>query len=246
MKKLTLRGGGLLSVLGFAALLGGCGGGGSGATTSANESAPAVVSSTPPAQQPPGVAATAPPAAAATSAPQISGVAANSVKVGQSYSFQPSAKDADNDVLTFAISGAPSWVSFNPATGRITGTPTSADVGVDGAIIVQASNGTTSVSLAPFSITVIAAGSSTGNASLSWQAPTENTNGSALANLGGYVIHYGSVSKTYTSTITISNPGLTSYVVEDLPPGTYYFSMTTLTTSGEQSSPSAEASTTIS
>jgi hypothetical protein len=34
-------------------------------------------------------------------------------------------------------------------------------------------------------------------------------------------------------------------VVEDLPPGTYYFAMTSTTTSGAHSSPSAEASTTI-
>jgi hypothetical protein len=116
---------------------------------------------------------------------------------------------------------------------------------MDKAILLQVSNGTSSVSLAPFNITVLAAGSSSGNVTLSWQAPTDNTNGSALLNLAGYVIHYGSVSKTYTSTITIDNPGLTSYVVEDLPPGTYYFSMTATTTSGAQSSLSAEASTTI-
>ena len=85
-----------------------------------------------------------------------------------------------------------------------------------------------------------------GNVSLSWEAPTENTNGTALQNLGGYVIRYGSVSRQYTSQITLSNPGLTRYVVESLPAGTYYFSMTATTTSGVQSSPSAEASTTIS
>jgi hypothetical protein len=85
-----------------------------------------------------------------------------------------------------------------------------------------------------------------GNVSLSWEAPTENTNGTALQNLGGYVIRYGSVSRQYTAEITISNPGLTRYVVESLPAGTYYFSMTATTTSGVQSSPSAEASTTIS
>jgi hypothetical protein len=85
-----------------------------------------------------------------------------------------------------------------------------------------------------------------GNVSLSWQAPTENTDGSALQNLGGYIIHYGTVSKQYTSQITITNPGLTSYVVESLPAGTYYFSMTATTSAGVQSSPSSEAHTTIS
>jgi Putative Ig domain len=244
LKNLTTLGDArLLSVLVIAATLAGCGGGGSAAPVSA-----AVTATSAPA----GSAAASTSATTLASgsgtdypAPQIFGVAATTAKVGQTYSFQPSAKDADNHALTFSLSGAPNWLTFSPATGRIYGIPTSADVGTDKAILLQVSNGTSSVSLAPFSITVLAAGSSSGNVSLSWQAPAENTNGSALLNLAGYVIHYGSVSKTYTSTITIDNPGLTSYVVEDLPPGTYYFSMTSTTTSGAQSSPSAEASTTI-
>jgi hypothetical protein len=236
----------LASVFLIAATLAGCGGGGSAAPTSSAAATPAEVSA-PAVATVTASASTTPASGSSTdAAPQISGVAATTAKVGQSYSFQPSAKDADNHALTFSLSGAPSWLAFNPATGRISGTPTSADVGMDKAILLQVSNGTSSVSLAPFNITVLAAGSSGGNVSLSWQAPTDNTNGSALMNLSGYVIYYGSVSQTYTSTITIDNPGLTSYVVEDLPPGTYYFSMTSTTTSGSHSSPSAEASTTIS
>ncbi len=249
MKNLTTLGHArLVSVMIIAATLAGCGGGGSAAPTSAAAATPAEVATT---SAPTGTTAaststTKPASGSGTDpAPQISGVAATTAQVGESYSFQPSAKDADNHALTFSLSGAPGWLTFNPATGRISGTPTSADVGMDKAILLQVSNGTSSVSLAPFNITVLAAGSSSGNVTLSWQAPTDNTNGSALLNLAGYVIHYGSVSKTYTSTITIDNPGLTSYVVEDLPPGTYYFSMTATTTSGAQSSLSAEASTTI-
>lgn len=184
--------------------------------------------------------------AADNSAPQISGVAATTAKVGQTYSFQPTATDADNHALTFTVSGAPSWLKFSPATGRISGTPTNADVGEVKSILLEVSDGTSSVSLAPFTLTVLAAGSSPGSASLSWQAPTGNTNGSALSNLMGYTIHYGSVSKVYTSRIRITNPGITSYVVEDLPPGTYYFSMTSTTTSGARSKLSPEMKLTIS
>lgn len=183
---------------------------------------------------------------ASNSAPQISGVAATTAKVGQIYSFLPSATDAGNHTLTFSLSGAPRWLAFSPATGRISGTPTSADVGEVKSILLQVSDGTSSASLAPFTITVLATGSSAGSASLSWQAPTDNTNGSALGNLIGYTIHYGSVSKVYTSRIRITNPGITSYVVEDLAPGTYYFSMTSTTTSGAHSKLSPEMKLTIS
>jgi Putative Ig domain len=104
----------------------------------------------------------APPSAVGDHAPQISGIAAATATVGQSYSFQPSATDADNDALTFAISGAPNWLSVNSATGRVSGTPTSADVGVDANIVVLVSDGKATVSLAPFSIEVAAAGSGGG------------------------------------------------------------------------------------
>ena len=126
-------------------------------------------------------------------APQISGVAATTATVGQSYSFQPSATDADGDVLTFSVSGAPSWLALNAATGRLSGTPTNADVGVDTGIVVQVSDGKATVSLAPFTITVAPAtstaggnGGGTGGGSggtgissvdLAWVPPTENTDG---------------------------------------------------------------------
>lgn len=88
--------------------------------------------------------------------------------------------------------------------------------------------------------------SSSSNATLSWTAPTENTDGSVLVNLHGYVIHYGTVANDLTSSITISNPGVTTYVVDNLAAGTYYFTLSATTTGGVQSVNSNEASITIS
>lgn len=84
-----------------------------------------------------------------------------------------------------------------------------------------------------------------GSATLSWLPPTEFTDGSYLHNLGGYRIHYGTESGDYDSVIEIDNAGITSYVVEGLTSGTYYFSISAVTTSGLESAPSAEASKTI-
>jgi Putative Ig domain len=239
---IRLRDGRLYGVLSIACILAGCSGVGFTASTPTSQSAPAVVPASP--------TSAATTKLHSNSALQIAGAAATSVTVGQNYRFQPRATDTGNDVLTFAISGAPTWTTFDSATGRIAGTPTSADVGVDKAIVLRVSNATAIVYLAPFTITVLAApvvpASSSGNVSVAWIPPTENTDGSVLMNLGGYVIHYGTASKTYTSTITLTNPGLTLYVIESLPAGTYYFAMTARTTSGVESSLSAEASTTIS
>lgn len=80
---------------------------------------------------------------------------------------------------------------------------------------------------------------------LTWQPPTENTNGTALTNLAGYYIHYGTQSQNYTSTIQITNPGITTYVVENLPAGTYYFVIAAYNSAGEESADSLQVSTTV-
>lgn len=88
-------------------------------------------------------------------APVISGSAAASVVVGQTYSFQPVATDADGDALSFAISNRPSWASFSTSTGRLTGTPTAAQVATYANIVVSVSDGHVSTSLPAFAIQVI-------------------------------------------------------------------------------------------
>ena len=76
---------------------------------------------------------------------------------------------------------------------------------------------------------------SPGAATLSWTPPTQNTDGSALTNLAGYRIHYGTSATTLTQSIQIANPGLTTYVIEDLSPGTYYFAVRAFTSNGGES-----------
>ena len=55
----------------------------------------------------------------------------------------------------------------------------------------------------------------------SWVEPTENTDNSALTDLSGYKIYYGSSPGNYTESITIDNPGVTSFLVEGLANGTW-------------------------
>jgi hypothetical protein len=83
-------------------------------------------------------------------------------------------------------------------------------------------------------------GPTTSSATLNWVAPTTNTNGSALTDLAGYKIYYGTSSNQLTSTITISNPGQLTYVVDGLSIGTtYYFAIAAVSTGGVQSSDSS-------
>jgi len=92
----------------------------------------------------------------------------------------------------------------------------------------------------------IGGGSSYGAATLSWLPPTENTDGSALTNLAGYNIYYGTEAGNYTEVITISNPGIAEYLVENLPSGnTYYFVITAFDADGNESEYSPTGSKTI-
>jgi len=80
---------------------------------------------------------------------------------------------------------------------------------------------------------------------LDWTPPTENVNGTPLTNLAGYNIHYGTSSGDYTQTISVSNAGIATYVVDDLTPGTYYFAVGAVNSQGTESPVSSEVSATV-
>jgi hypothetical protein len=159
------------------------------------------------------------------------------------YSFTPTGSDADGDTLTYSINTTPAWASFDTATGRLSGTPGAQHVGATTGIVISVSDGALSASLAAFTVTVQAV--ATGSATLSWTAPTTNTDGSPLTNLAGYKVYWGTSQGTYPNSVTLNNPGLSSYVVESLVPGTWFFVATALNASGVESSFSGSASKTI-
>jgi len=175
--------------------------------------------------------------------PLISGTPATSVLAGSQYSFTPTASDPDGNSLTFSVTNLPSWAAFNSATGRLSGTPTSADVRTYSNIVIRVSDGQATTSLAAFSVAVVAV--AMGSATLSWNPPTQNTDGSPLTNLAGYRIYWGRSQGSYTSSATLNSSGLTSYVIEQLTPGTWHFVATALNSQGVESSFSNSASKTI-
>jgi citrate lyase gamma subunit len=177
-------------------------------------------------------------------APTISGVAATAVNAGSAYTFTPTAADPNRWSLYFYVQNLPHWASFNTATGTISGTPGAADVGTYANIQISVTdNGQLRVALPAFTVAVNQM--SAGNASLDWTAPTDNTDGSILTNLGGYIVHYGNTPGQLTQVIRVANPGLATYVVENLSSGTWYFTVTSYATDGTESANSAEVTKTI-
>lgn len=197
-------------------------------TSSTPESSPPPVSSTP------------------NRNPTISGSAQTKVTAGSQYNFTPAAIDPDQDHLGFSIANRPQWATFDTATGRLFGTPKETDVGSFSNIKIAVSDSSSTIELPVFSITVASAlAAATTSATIAWIAPTENEDGSALTDLAGYKILYGTSPDTLTQTVSISNVGLTSYVISNLSAGTYYFAIQAVNAYGAHSSPSAVAESSI-
>ena len=87
--------------------------------------------------------------------------------------------------------------------------------------------------------------SSTQAVTLSWSAPTENTNGTALTNLAGYVIYYGTSATAMTQQINVNTVGMLVYQIPDLAPGNWYFQIMSVNSAGVQSSASATVTMSI-
>ncbi len=175
--------------------------------------------------------------------PTISGNPPPAVLFGEMYDFRPEATDRDGDSLNFEILNKPNWADFDVTTGRLSGVPTLVNVGTYRDIVISVADNRNKVYLRAFSITV--SQSALGSVTLSWLPPTRYTDGSPLVDLAGYKIFYGRDSGAYDHEIHVVNPGLTSYVVGNLVPDTYYFAATSFNLSGVESDYSAETVRTI-
>ena len=180
---------------------------------------------------------------AANRPPTISGAPPAAVVEGQAYSFTPTASDPDGDTLSFTITNKPSWATFSTSTGRLSGTPGTGTVGSYSNIQIKVSDSALQASLPAFSVAVQQ--SANGTATLSWSPPTTREDGSPLTNLAGYKVRYGNAVGNYPTTVTIGNPGITRYMVENLASGTWYFVMAAYDAAGLESANSSPASKTI-
>jgi Putative Ig domain len=109
----------------------------------------------------------------------ISGSPPHSVTVGQAYSFTPTTANPKKRPLTFRIADMPRWATFSTTTGRLSGTPTAADVGTTINVLISVLDGVDHAFLFPeFGIKVSAAGTSADKPSISGTPPTSVTAGS--------------------------------------------------------------------
>jgi hypothetical protein len=77
---------------------------------------------------------------------------------------------------------------------------------------------------------------------LTWSSPTSNTDGSALTDLAGYTVYYGTNSRAYQWSLSLPGATADSVVIEGLASGTWYFSIKSRNTLGLESDYSGEVS----
>jgi Putative Ig domain len=193
------------------------------------------------------ITVTAPPPVAqpvsVNSAPTLSGTAPQVVNTGAFYQFKPKATDSNGDKLTFSIQNAPRWAKFDVTSGTLAGTPAAADAGTYANIQISVSDGKTRVALPAFKISVEQVYA--GNVTVDWTPPTDNSDGSILSDLAGYKVSYGTDPANLTQVIKVANAGLSSLVVDDLAPGTWYFSVSSYNGQGVDSPNSGVVATKV-
>ena len=213
------------AIIAVSLALGACGGGGGGAGASQ------------------GTGSSQPPPSGGTTtnrAPTIGGTPATVTKTSAAYYFQPTASDPDGDSLTFRIGGKPSWATFNTSNGALYGTPGDTAAGTYSGIQIIASDGKAETALPTFSITV--SPPVIGSATLSWQPPTQNEDGTPLTDLAGYIVRYGKNPGNLDLKVTLSSPSATTVVIDNLIEGTWFFTLSSVNASGIESRPTGAVS----
>jgi Putative Ig domain len=183
-------------------------------------------------------------AASTSAAFSLSGTPATSAIVGAQYMFQPAASQP-TPAVSYSITGQPSWATFNSATGALSGTPDQSAAGTSATVTITASNGGESASIGPFTIAVKSGSGAPGSVTLNWEAPAENTNGTAATEIIGYYIYYGTSPDNLDQWVVAWGADTSSGTVTNLAPGTYYFSVAAYNWMGVEGTPTGVVSTTI-
>jgi hypothetical protein len=79
----------------------------------------------------------------------------NLVPIGLPFSLQPYASDRDGDSLHFEITGLPAWADFDTASGMLTGTPGSGDIGTTSHVTISVNDGHDTSSLSELELVVV-------------------------------------------------------------------------------------------
>jgi hypothetical protein len=111
--------------------------------------------------------------------------------------------------------------------------------------VISASDGTAASALPAFSITVMSPPVTSGTAVLDLTPPSQNSDASALTDLAGMRVYYGTSASSLTQVLDLPGTVAITYTLSNLASGTWYFAATAYTSGGQESSPTATESKSI-
>lgn len=83
---------------------------------------------------------------------------------------------------------------------------------------------------------------SSGSVTIAWAAPAFNADGTALTDVSGYRVYYGTSPSALTQSVFVAGSDASSAVISGLASGTYFFAVATVNAAGIASDLSNPAS----
>lgn len=150
-----------------------------------------------------------------------------------------SVQQGGSAVLTWSASNAYACHGYGPWDGSepVKGNSNTNGLTATTTFVLTCFNSSGAKASAKATVTVANPGVS-GTATLSWNAPTSNTNGTPVTPLQGYTIYYGNSEGSMTHSLAVSGAATTGAEISGLGSGTWYFEVAADAADGTQSAPS--------
>ncbi len=155
-------------------------------------------------------------------------------------------QEGGNAVLTWKASNAYACRGYGPWEGSegLEGSSTTNGLSATTTFVLTCFNSSGAKTSKKATVTVVDAAAA-GTATLSWNAPTSNVNGTPITPLSGYTIYYGNSEGSMTQSLVVSGAAATSAEITGLASGTWYFAVSADAADGTQSAKSDVGSITL-
>ncbi len=137
--------------------------------------------------------------------------------------------------LTVSMAGAPSYTAtFSSSTtfSRVVTVKFRADAATTLRVNYTMTSGAGTVGM---QAAALSQGQAAGSATLTWQPPTLNSDGSPLSDLSAFKVYWGTALGSYPQSTKVSNAAARTHTVTGLAKGTWYFVVTALNAQGVES-----------
>jgi hypothetical protein len=141
--------------------------------------------------------------------------------------------------VTVTLPGAPTYTTtFSSSTtfSRVITVRYRADAPGTLRVNYTQTAGSGSINMQAVALSEAAKASPAGSAVLSWAAPNANVDGSALTDLAGYKVYWGTAPGTYSQSTQRLSAASRTHTVTGLAKGTWYFVVTAVNSAGAESS----------